>query len=558
MSVEDSTMRGHDEVAAHRRDEGFDLAGRLWTHDDFTAAEAMPVDFSTGLVSLAFIRAAVRRSRRFWCTLAVAGLLLGAAVYATSPPVYQATTSVLLTYGPYESAQTAPQDGQAIVQSREVAGLAVHQLGLNQSVDSFLATYSAAVVSNRVLQITANAPSSAAAVSQANAVAAAFLRFRARELDTQLNLVLKALDEQVNQASQKVSLISSQITQLLTQPTTPAQQARLRSLRADRSQAVSALSTLEQNAKANPATAATALAIKGSVVLDAASPLPHSRLKGPIFDGAIGLLVGLTLGLTIVIVRALGSDRLVRRDDVAHALGAPVRCSIGAVRSGRRLRGGRGLEAARNANVERVTAHLDRAVRRDARGAATLAVVPTDDPQVAALALVSLALSRAQRGLRVALADLHPGAPAARLLEATEPGVHRPRVPDAERVELVVLVPEPGDVAPAGPLARPSQGRRDQDLESLAGACAHADLVLTLAAVDPAVGGDYLQSWAHTVIAVVTAGQSSATRIHAVGELIRLAGLNLDSAVLVGADKSDESLGVTPGTDQAGSRGRGR
>jgi hypothetical protein len=45
---------------------------------------------------------------------------------------------------------------------------------------------------------------------------------------------------------------------------------------------------------------------------------------------------------------------------------------------------------------------------------------------------------------------------------------------------------------------------------------------------------------------MVSAGGSSAERIHGVGEMIRLAGTRLDSIVLVGADKSDESLGLAP------------
>jgi hypothetical protein len=48
----------------------------------------------------------------------------------------------------------------------------------------------------------------------------------------------------------------------------------------------------------------------------------------------------------------------------------------------------------------------------------------------------------------------------------------------------------------------------------------------------------------------VSAGQSSAAKIHAVGEMIRLAGIRLDSVVLIGADKSDESLGLTPRPDE--------
>ncbi len=43
---------------------------------------------------------------------------------------------------------------------------------------------------------------------------------------------------------------------------------------------------------------------------------------------------------------------------------------------------------------------------------------------------------------------------------------------------------------------------------------------------------------------MVTAGQSSWTKIHAVGEMIRLAGTPPVSAVLIEADKGDESLGA--------------
>jgi capsular polysaccharide biosynthesis protein len=545
VSVEDPTIHSKDKTATVPGDQGFDLAGRLWTHDDFMSLEAMPVNFSTGLVSLAFIRAAIRRGARFLCAMAIAGLLIGLGVYGASPPAYQASTSVLLAYGPYENPNTAPQDNQAIGQSRAVAGLALHQLGLRESVTSFLAAYTFAPVSSRVLLITVSAPSSNDAVSRAKAVARAFLQYRARELETQQNLVLRSLDQQISQAKQTVNSFSSQIRQVSAQAATPAEQAKLSSLQADHSQAASALATLEQSAKANPDSPATALAVKGSVVLDAATPLPHSRLKPPLFDATIGLVLGLALGLGIIVVRTLGSDRLCRRDDVAAAIGASVRCSVGAVRLGRWRPGARGLEAARSANVEQVTAHLDRAVPRGAAGAAALAVVPADDPRVAALALTSLALSRARQGLRIAVADLYPGAPAAHLLQVTEPGVHRPRVPDVEQAELVVVVPEPEDVAPGGPFSRSSHAEREPGAESLASACARADLVLTLAAVDPSIGGDYLRGWARTVVAVVTAGQSSATRIHAVGELIRLAGLTLDSAVLVGADKRDESLGVS-------------
>ena len=76
-------------------------------------------------------------------------------------------------------------------------------------------------------------------------------------------------------------------------------------------------------------------------------------------------------------------------------------------------------------------------------------------------------------------------------------------------------------------------------------ACASADLLLTLVTLDPSLGAENLATWAASAVVVVTAGRSSWATINAVGEMIRLAGTSVASAVLVGTDKTDESLGVT-------------
>ena len=170
--------------------------------------------------------------------MAVAGLLIGVGLYLASPPSYQASTSLLLTHGPEATPGTAILDDQAIAQSRTVAGLALHKLGLQRrSVSSFLGAYTATVVTDRVLLITVSAPSSNDAVSGANALAAAFLRFRADQLEAQQKLVFRALDQQVSQAKQQVASLRKQISQVSAQPPSPAQQAKLSSLRAKRSQA---------------------------------------------------------------------------------------------------------------------------------------------------------------------------------------------------------------------------------------------------------------------------------------------------------------------------------
>lgn len=192
-----------------------------------------------------------------------------------------------------------------------------------------------------------------------------------------------------------------------------------------------------------------------------------------------------------------------------------------------------------------------------AGGVAALALVPVGDSRAAALSVVSLARGCAQQGLTVVLADLCRGAPAARLLRAKAPGVREVNV---SGVTLTVAVPDRDDELPVGPLHR---GPRrpgpdpapdpapDQATDPLAAACRSADLLLTLADLDPALGAEHLPGWATDVVVMVTAGRSSSAKIHATGEMIRLVNLSLVYGVLVGADKTDKSLGVTPEDDAA-------
>src|SRR5699024_10657752 len=96
-----------------------------------------------------------------------------------------------------------------------------------------------------------------------------------------------------------------------------------------------------------------------------------------------------------------------------------------------------------------------------------------------------------------------------------------------------------------GPVRRVSpQAESAPSGEALSAAYDSADLLLTLVSLDPLLGGEHLATWATDAVVVVTAGRSSWKGLHAVGEMIRLGGTRLVSAVLVGADKTDESLGT--------------
>ena len=535
-----------------------DLPGRLWTFDEFTAdEERSAADPATGLTSVGFIRAALRRSAWLWCATALVGLLAGFGVFRALPPAYRASTSILLGNDNFELPANAALDDQAMAQSQTVAGDALRALGMQQSPASFVAHYTVTVVTSRVLLFTVSAPSSQAAVREANALTTAFLQFQTQVLKVAAGNISTLLQQQIILAQRQVSSINRQISRLSAERATPARSAELSSLHAESSRASSALTSLETStaASATNTQVYTQTLVGGSRVLDPATPIVKSRKKLLLEYVASGLIVGLALGMAIVVIRALLSDRLRRRDDVARALGAPVRLSVGKVRLRRWLPGPRGLAAAQGTEVQRIVAHLVNSMPPGVQGTAALAVVPVDDPQVAALSLASLAWGCAQGlpDLQVLLADLCPGAPAARLLGVQEPGVREVRV---QGVRLVVAVPDRDDVVPVGPLGRASTAlaaKRSAFTEAVGSAFSSADLLLTLAALDPSFGGDHLAGWAPGAVAVVTAGQSSAERIHAVGEMIRLGGTELLSAVLVGADKTDESLGVTGGSSSPAS-----
>jgi capsular polysaccharide biosynthesis protein len=523
--------------------DGNDELDRLGAYDDFALTESRSVDLSTGLVSLGFITSAIRRNAWFWSVLALLGLLVGFGVYVERPHGYQASASLLLTLSPYENNLTAVVDNQAIAQTSAVAVLAMHELRVQQSISSFLGTYTATSVTDRVLTITAIAPSANQAVLRATAVSNAFLQFRADELHTQQNLVLGSLDQQITQASQRVSSIAAQISQVSRQAGSPAQQSQLSRLRAEQADATARLTGIQQAVTTNQTTTQPALtaALKNSQVLSV-TPVPYSRKKKLAIYGGLGLVAGLALGLGIVIVRAVVSDRLRRRDDIAYVLDAPVKLSIRAWPARRWLASWPGRAAERDLDMRRVIAHLRGAVARGSHGPAGLIVVAVDNARVVAQAVAALGASLASQGNQVVTADLSAGTHLAHLLGVRSPGVHPV---SRNGATFAIAVPGRDHPAPVGPLPTATWSTApERSAEALLSSNTPADLLLTLATLDPALGAAHLTTWATDAVVVVTAGRSSAERIHSVGEMIRLAGARLDSVVLIRADKSDESLGL--------------
>jgi capsular polysaccharide biosynthesis protein len=477
------------------------------------------------------------------------GLLIGYEFYAKFPPAYKATSEVLLTNSPDELSADQVSTNVALAESSAVAGLVVRQLGLDQTVSSFIASYTVTPTTVQVLTFTVGAPSSREALRRASALATAFLQFRTQALEAQQQQQKISLNQQVNQAQRQLDSINAQISHVSAQAGSPAQQGQLSQLQGEKTYAQNQLATTEQNASATLATDQTTTAemIQQSQVLNAGTALPRSLKKGLALYVAVGLIGGLVIGMGIVMIRALVTDRLRYRVDVADAIGGSVRLSVGPISSVGGLPGPDRLMSRRVLGLRRVVTHLDHVLPVGSPGPTNLAVVAVDNARVVGRAVVALATSHAGRGKKVVVADLSDTIGAGRLLGVKTPGVHRV---NAKGVDLIVAVPDRDDMAPIGPVSSTSRTEPPQVDPPLADAYASADLLLTLATLDPASGGDHLATWTTDVVAVVTAGHSSAVRVHAVGEMVRLAGTRLASVVLIGADKRDESLGVPHATDE--------
>jgi capsular polysaccharide biosynthesis protein len=534
-----------------RSDPIVEFPDRLWLRDDFAASdEPLAEDVVVRFTNLAFLKGALKRRVWLWCATTLAGLLIGGALYHEYPPAYHATTTVVLTNSPNEDPLTAMETDGALAQSQAVAEHVVNQLGLHQSVGSFIAASSTTVVTDQVLNISVAAPSANAALTRANALAASFLQFRATYVETQQQELVAELNQQVSQAKQRVDSLAKQIAQLSAQPSSPSQSAKLKSLQVQNVDAGNALAQIKQYEVGTLATTKTTtdLMIRESKVLDPATVTAHSRFKTAALYIAGGLFGGLALGVGVVVFGALLSGRLRRRDEVAAAFGAPVRLTIGKLRESGQPLTPNGRAAKSDLDMRRVVTHLRHAVSGSSRGPATLAVAAVDNERIAARAVASVAAFYASDGKHVVVADLSEGSRLARLLGVRGPGIHEVNWNGAQ---LLATVPGRDEAAPGGPLRdKPAPAMIGQADEALVGACKSADILLTLVTLDPAFASEYLATWATDVVALVTAGRSHEERIHSTGELIRLAGLRLASVVLIGADKSDQSLGVNPSRDE--------
>ena len=319
----------------------------------------------------------------------------------------------------------------------------------------------------------------------------------------------------------------------------------------------------------------TDAAISATHVIDDPVASPYGSRRQLVLFALSGALLGGAIAVGTILFRALTSDRLRQRREVASALGVPVRVGVGPVPS---RRGARRAEVAVTTWIARhLRGHPVRwTVHRRRRNLEALV-------QGLETALGPRLTAPARRVARTGpAAPPSAGGPARRLwawrpstaptpapwssgpwptawpnvTSASSSSTSAPRAPWRAGKPLAsrgvrttdrgraVFRPEGDPALAPGPRR---SGRRPaappEELGELGVVWSEAEVVLALLEVDPGIDLDILGTWVARVVPLVSAGRASRELLTTIAALIEEAGPELPFALLEGADRTDRTLG---------------
>jgi len=479
------------------------------------------------IVSLRFMRTALRRRRRLWLTLALVGLLAGAGYHLIIPLKYSATATLYLAAPSGTNQTVASANNLAMLETPAVGQRAIALLGERGLTPAkLLGKEPGSALSDNVLAITISGPSPKEAVRRANAVATAYLAFRAQQINAQNQAFVTAANKQIGKLQAQISALTAQINAIGARTSSQ----KLASLVAQRSAATAQVANLQATIQTDNLD--TLSVSKGSRVITSGTAVLTSKKKILVLDGLSGLAAGLGLGLLIVLLEAVLSDRLRRREDIAAALGARVDISVGRIGHWGPLarRSVRSMITSPGSGVQTVVQYMTNRLAVSGSKATEL-VVAADDVNVPAAAMAVLAASLSSSGKRVVLVDSTTNRVLGSALGASQEGSHAVSVGDGASVTLLVL-PKPWEID------------KDGHWESDFAEVTLADVVLVLATVDPGIGAWHLRTLATDAVVTVSAGRSTGQHLDAIAELLSAADVTVSAAVLLNADADDDSIGL--------------
>ncbi|MFB6783852.1 Wzz/FepE/Etk N-terminal domain-containing protein [Streptomyces sp. NPDC056352] len=447
------------------------------------------------LLDLQALVVAVRRRRRLWCSMALLGLLVGAAVAVLLPSPPTAVTKVLVAHQEDQPNDpgTLIRTDIALLQTTRIADKALKSLDSPEKPEDFMRNYQAIGLTNNLLQINVTADSDAEAVARAKALADAFVADQVKRIQEAANAESKALLDQRDRMRDDLAKVNKAIRNG-SPKSGPTASADLESLFARRTELTERISDFGQ--RAAEARIGTPKVIARTQIVDTPRAVRHSMPRAAVTNAAIGLVLGLILGLAVAAVGAVVADRPVLRREIAANLGASVIAELPR-RSGR-LWQRRRIRAAR----ERLTASLARTVRGSA------------EP-------VSLLELGCARSTSVIALDL------ARALEADGPVVVIDGLPGPQ---LAKRRPKPGDPTVVS-------GER-------APAVPHQERRLGVGSVAPGAAWADLQYLGTLTVLVVCAGHSSAAWLHTVARQLADQRIPVIGVVLIDPDPRDRTDGT--------------
>jgi capsular polysaccharide biosynthesis protein len=426
----------------------------------------------------------------------------------------------------------------SLLETNAVAQQVVSQLRLPIASQTLLGQYEGVAEGGTVIQIEISAPSPAEALRRANALDAAFLTFRSHIYEGQNRSIADSLDSQVGVLQANERALTTEIATLPSGSGNGDQVTNgLRAtLLAERAHDVTEIFQLQQTIEADNLDTVAILA--GSQVLGSPVLVQSSHLKRVMEQGAAGLAAGLGVGLSIVAVPPLVSDRVRRRDDVAAALDAPVQLSVPAIRYPRLLAATRVRHRLRrpSRSIALITGYLASGIPLSSSVQSVLTVVSVASDDSVALSLLGLARVLTTEGKTVALIDASQQGLLARLFHVTHPPIKEIAFPGSDRPSVMILRTEEESSASA------VRARLHSVSSSEEAARRPPDVVLVFASLDPASGARDLATWAHETTVLVTAGRSDAPALRVQAEMLQAATVRISAAILVGVDRTDDSF----------------
>lgn len=279
------------------------------------------------LLDLSRLVAGIRWRRRWWVSLALVGLFLGAGVTLLLPPKPTAVVDLLVFREndmPFAGESLVATD-VALFGTTRLAAKVVDDLGISARPEAFRATYEILPLTGNLIEVTVVGTSGPDAMRRAGALARVFIRDHVDRAEAAIQAEVAAVRTQRDQAREELADVDAKIAEVTAEDADDAA-ATLTSLYAQRAALVDKASELSQRvADAELGSPRTA---KGTQIVDGPRVLRESVRMSAAMNGGIGFVFGLAIGLALAAVATVVADRPVLRRDIAANLGASVIAQI--------------------------------------------------------------------------------------------------------------------------------------------------------------------------------------------------------------------------------------